>query len=100
MIDYDTAYQGLLKLHEATLPLKGYSAYYTKNFIEEGEYGLALDEIAFPYNDNNAPMPADLFAFFETLAADFELERDPEWAAVAKLRRRGPNPPAEDGGGR
>ena len=100
MSDYDATYQGLMRLHEATLPLKGYFSDDTREFIEEGEYGLALDGIAAPYLRNNAPMHPDLFAFFEALAADFELERDPAWAAVAKLRQRGPNPPLGDGGGR
>lgn len=49
-----------------------------------GEYGLALDEIAYVYLNNDKPMPADQFRTFEKLAIMMELEKDAEYDGVAR----------------
>ena len=51
-----------------------------------GEYGLALDEIAYAYLSSATPMPGHLFRVFERLAVEMEMEGDAEYADVARLR--------------
>jgi hypothetical protein len=56
-----------------------------QEFIDVGEYGLALDGIACAYLDSGKTMPADMFHIFERLAVSMDLERDEEYDAVRKL---------------
>ncbi len=88
MFDYKTARTKLNTLHELALPLPGYFKADVLQFIEVGEYGLALDTIAGAFLDNKIRMSADLFATFEDLASEMELDRDPEYSAVAELRKK------------
>jgi hypothetical protein len=57
-----------------------------RTFIEVGEYGLALDEIAYAYLDAARTMPPDIFEMFEKLAMMLDLAQDPEFAGVARIR--------------
>ena len=79
---------GLVRLHHAASRLGGWRKDQNEKFIDVGEYALALDGVAYAYLDNNEPMPADLFEIFESLAVEMDMERDPEYAAVAELRAR------------
>jgi len=73
-------------LHQAAPALEGSGKDSTAEFIRVGEYGLALDGIAYAYLATKMLMPADLFRLFEELAETMKLDRDPEYAGVAELR--------------
>ncbi len=75
-------------LYESTKQLKGWDVELTKEFIEEGESNLALDNIAFAYLKNEAIMAEDNLIIFEKLADFLETEKDPEYDAVARFRAR------------
>lgn len=86
MFDYQVVKNDLEKLHQEASPLEGYFKEQAAEFIDVGEYSLALDTIASAYLSNNLRMPADLFAIFDHLAQVMELGNDPEFDGVAKLR--------------
>jgi hypothetical protein len=77
---------GLIALHKAASGIDGWDGKQGRTFIEVGEYGLALDSIAYAYLENNTPMPTDQFQIFEKLASAMELENDPEYDGVARIR--------------
>ncbi len=87
MFDYETARQGLRVLHQAALALGGWQGEQSETFIRVGEYGLALDEIAYAYLDSKVAMPEKLFQIFDELAVSMELDSDPEFDGVAQLRK-------------
>ena len=87
MFDYQVVRTGLETLHRAASPLAGYFEDQAAEFIKVGEYSLALDTIADAYLNNKVRMPANLFIIFEDLAKAMELDGDPEFDAVAKLRK-------------
>ena len=87
MFDYETAAAHLQILYEAASALDGWHKDQAEDFIKVGEYGLALDGIAYAYLVNKVTMPARLFGLFEELAVSMGLDRDPEFDGVAKLRK-------------
>lgn len=87
MFNYEAARKNLQVLHQAASALGGWQGEQSKTFIRVGEYGLALDEIAYAYLDGKVTMPADLFKLFDELAVSMELSSDPEFEGVAKLRK-------------
>jgi len=66
--------------------LGGWNKQHADEFIQVGEYALALDSMAYAYLENNMPMAPDQFEIFDKLAAAMELEKDPEYDGVATLR--------------
>ncbi len=76
----------LVALHQAASSVDGWDGKRGQTFIEVGEYGLALDEIAYAYLDGGKTMPAELFNVFEKLASMMELEKEPEYEGVARLQ--------------
>jgi hypothetical protein len=76
----------LIALHKAASGIDGWDGKQGRTFIEVGEYGLALDSIAYAYLENNTPMPAGQFQIFDKLASAMELEKDPEYDGVARIR--------------
>ena len=76
----------LVTLHQAASSIDGWDGRQSRTFIEVGEYGLALDELAYAYLDSGKNMTAGLFKTFERLAAIMELEGDAEYGGVARLR--------------
>jgi len=76
----------LAALHQAASGIEGWNGKQGWEFITVGEYGLALDEIAYAYVDGGTEMPTALFNIFEKLANTMELESDPEYEGVARLR--------------
>jgi hypothetical protein len=87
MFDYETAITSLKRLHQAASAFQGWHKDQAEEFIKVGEYGLALDGIAYAYLNNKVTMPATLFQLFDQLAVTMELDCDPEFDGVAKLRR-------------
>ncbi|GAC1340461.1 MAG: hypothetical protein NVS2B1_00130 [Bradyrhizobium sp.] len=87
MFDYQAVRKDLEQLHRAASPIEGYFKAQAAEFIEVGEYSLALDTIASAYLSNNLRMPTELFAIFDHLAQVMELDSDPEFDGVAKLRK-------------
>ncbi len=73
-------------LHRVASRLDGWNKDQADEFIRVGEYGLALDSIAYAYLVNNKLMPPDQFEMFDRLASAMELEKDPEYDGVARLR--------------
>ena len=86
MFDYKDTLKKLDLLFKEAAYLKDWYADQVERYIYVGEYALALDGIAYAYLHNSVPMPNDLFAIFEELANAMELDRDPEYDSVAKLR--------------
>ena len=84
-----TIWSGLTTLFETAPDLDGWNKGITQTLIDVGEYALALDEIAYVYLESGKPMSADDFQLFEKLAALMELQKDPEFEGVAKLRAQG-----------
>ena len=76
----------LTALHRATSTIDGWDGKQALTFIEVGEYGLALDEIAYAYLDAERSMPIDMFKTFEKLATTMDLAQDAEFVGVARLR--------------
>ncbi len=87
MINHKYAVSQLTWLYRATLPVAGFYKDQAKEFIEVGEYGLALDTSADAFLQSHTFMPEDLYAVFEDLAKKMKLDRDPEYTAVAELRK-------------
>ena len=75
----------LVVLHRATSGIEGWQGDLAQEFIDVGEYGLALDGIACAYLDSGKTMPDDLFQIFERLAVCMDLERDEEYDGVRRL---------------
>ncbi len=82
---YKTIRDGLVVLHQAASGIEGWGGDQAQEFINVGDYGLALDEISYAYLDSGKAMPADLFQIFERLAVAMDLERDDEYEGVRKL---------------
>ncbi len=76
----------LAVLHKAASAIDGWNGKQGRTFIEVGEYGLALDEIAYAYLDAGRAMPLDIFETFEKLAMMMDLAQDPEFDGVARIR--------------
>jgi len=68
MLDYKMIVRDLLTLNEAASDVGGRQKEQNLRLIDVGEYGFALDSIAYAYLDNDKHMPADLFEIFEKLA--------------------------------
>lgn len=73
-------------LYKTASHLGGWNKEHADEFIRVGEYALALDSVAYAYLENNIPMAPDQFEIFDKLAAAMELEKDPEYDGVARLR--------------
>ena len=76
----------LIALHRAASGMDGWNGKQGQTFIDVGEYGLALDEIAYAHLDNGKAMPTELFRIFDKLATIMELETDSEYDGVARIR--------------
>ncbi len=88
MMEYQAIKQNLYALHEAASIYGGWDKEQASTFIRVGEYGLALDSIAYAYLSNDALMPPDIYAIFEQLADTMKLDDDPEFEGVAHLKRK------------
>ena len=86
MFDYMRVLVDLEALYYAASEIDDWDRNQTATFIRVGEYGLALDEIAYAYLNSATPMPGHLFRIFEKLAVDMEMEGDEEYKDVAQLR--------------
>jgi len=76
----------LTALHNAAFATDGWDGKQARTFIDVGEYGLALDEIAYAYLDAGRTMPPEMFDTFEKLATMMGLAQDAEFEGVARLR--------------
>ena len=76
----------LVALHQAASSIDSWDGKQGRTSIEVGEYGLALDEIAYAYLDSDKTVPTELLNIFERLASMMDLEKDPEYDGVARLR--------------
>ena len=95
MAEYDgqKVRSDLLALYKTASSLSGWNNEHADQYIRVGEYPLALDSVAYAYLENDIPMPIDQFAIFEDLAAVMQLENDPEYDGVARLRARAKQTP-------
>ena len=84
--ELSTIRNDLNSLHNAASATDGWDGKQARTFINVGEYGLALDEIAYAYLDSGKTMPPDMFETFEKLAAMMGLAQDAEFEGVARLR--------------
>ena len=85
MFDYQSVKVGLDILYDAASIYDGWQKDQTSEFIKVGEYGLALDGIAYAYLHNHNPMPPKLYELFAKLAAMMDLKSDPELQGVAAI---------------
>ncbi len=83
----------LSALHKAASSIHDWDGKQGRTFIDVGEYGLALDEIAYAYLDAGRTMPPDMFETFEKLATMMDLAQDAELEGVARLRASATEPP-------
>lgn len=83
----------LTVLHKAASATDDWDGKQARTFIDVGEYGLALDEIAYAYLDSGRTMPPDMFETFEKLATMMDLAQDAEFEGVARLRASATQPP-------
>ncbi len=86
MFDYKSMLADLETLYYAVSEIDDWDRNQTATFIRVGEYGLALDGIAYAYLNSATPMPARLFQTFERLAVEMEVDGDEEYEDVARLR--------------
>ena len=86
MLDYDRMLADLETLYYSASDIGDWDRNQAATFIRVGEYGLALDEIAYAYLNSTIPMPGHLFQVFERLAVEMELDGDEEQEDVARLR--------------
>lgn len=82
----------LTALHNAASAADGWDGLQARTFIDVGEYGLALDEIAYAYLDSGETMPLEVFQTFEKLATMMDLAQDAEFEGVARLRASAAQP--------
>ncbi len=57
-----------------------------RKYIDVGEYGLALDDLADIHLATGKPIPPDRRALFDTLAMKMGIRHGDEWQAVAAIR--------------
>lgn len=86
MLDYRRVSADLETLYYAASEIDDWDRNQAATFIKVGEYGLALDEIAYAYLNSATPMPSRLFQVFERLAVEMKMEGDEEYEDVARLR--------------
>ena len=65
---------------------RGYN-HQIREYIDEGEYHLALDGIADACTKSNTPMPLAMFELFDELATDIDLASDPEFSDLIEFRK-------------
>lgn len=80
-------------LYKTASHLGGWNKKHADEFIRVGEYAFALDSVAYAYLENNIPMTPDQFEIFDKLATAMELEKDPEYDGVARLRAQAKEAP-------
>ncbi|MEJ1977407.1 MAG: hypothetical protein WDN49_16190 [Acetobacteraceae bacterium] len=85
MLDCKTISADLPTLQQAASSIDELQKNQAATLIRVGEYGPALDVIAYASLNNRKTMPAELFAVFEKLATVMELDGDPELEGVARL---------------
>lgn len=83
--DYEAAFAGLTLLNRAVRVFDHRYPGQIEEFIDVGEYSLALDDIAGCYLNNDVPMPPDLFDVFERLAVMMDVNNDEYCERAAKL---------------
>ena len=83
----------LASLQKIASATGGWDGKHARIFINVGEYGLALDEIAYAYLNSGRTMPPDMFETFEKLATMMDLAQDAEFEGVARLRASATKPP-------
>ncbi len=82
----------LAALHKVASATDNWDGKQARTFIGVGEYGLALDEIAYAYLDSGRTMPPDMFETFEKLATMMDLAQDAEFEGIARLRANATKP--------
>lgn len=86
MLDWERVAADLQVLHRAASEIDNWDKKQAETHIRVGEWGLALDEIAYACLNSGKAMPADLFQTFEKLAVGMEMEGDEDYEDVAQLR--------------
>ena len=56
-----------------------------REYIDVGEYGLALDDLAAIYLDSKIPIRPEIFVLFERLATKMKMRSCNEWRGVAEI---------------
>ena len=87
MFDYKATQEGLEVLYASIEPLMGRYNHQIRQYIDVGEYGLALDGIAYAYATSNVSMSSVLFQLLDKLATDMDLASDPEFSALTEFRK-------------
>ncbi len=56
-----------------------------RQYIDAGEYGLALDDLADLYIETKNPLPSATLVLFDALATKMKMKSGDEWLAVAEI---------------
>ena len=56
-----------------------------REYIDVGEYGLALDDLAGIYLDSKTPLRPGILALFERLATKMKMRSGDTWRGVAEI---------------
>ncbi len=79
---------GLERLFEQSFGLDSDHRRYVREYIDVGEYGLALDNLAYIFIRLAAkPLPTEIRELFEKLALKMGISDGDEWEGVAKVRK-------------
>jgi len=84
--DRDWIEAGLEKLYDALAMFAGVNRQQVREYIDVGEYGLALDDLADIHLTTGKPVPADIVQLFDALALKMGMKQGDEWQAVAEIR--------------
>jgi len=84
--DQDWIEAGLEKLYDASAMFAGVNRQQVREYIDVGEYGLALDDLADVHLKTGKPVPADIVQLFDALAMKMDVKQGDEWQAVAEIR--------------
>ena len=88
MFDYEFILNNLKKFHQESSLVVKYNNEQVSEYIDVGEYGLAIDTISYGYVKNHTLMSAKLFDIFENLVKTMDLLDDPEYESVKYLMHR------------
>jgi hypothetical protein len=78
---------GLERLYEALADFGRDGRRQVREYIDVGEYGLALEDVAYIYLQSAPkPLSAEIHRLFDELAVKMGMKEGDEWRGVAKIR--------------
>jgi hypothetical protein len=84
--DRDWIEAHLEALYRASTEIAGADHRQVRQYIDVGEYSLALDDLADIQLKSGKPIPPDLIRLFDALATKMDIKPGDGWDAVTELR--------------